>query len=195
MVGLTPVTSAFLYSPALQRLTASPESHYALESWAMSDPASELKNHPNRLAPAKLRRRCDPKSFSFKTTAELKPFDGLIGQERALEALDLGARIDKPGFNVFVLGERGTARHGTVKALIEDYAEKVRAPDDWIYLANFVQPDRPHAVHLPAGRAVKFKAAMDHVIDELQTLVPAIFESEEYQTRRRTATHNGISTA
>lgn len=153
----------------------------------MSDPASELKNHPRRLAPAKLRRRCDPKSFSFTSTAELKPFDGLIGQDRALEALDLGARIDKPGFNVFVLGERGTARHGTVKGLIEDYAAKMRAPDDWIYIANFVQPDRPHAVHLPAGRAVKFKAAMDHVVDELQTLVPAVFESEEYQTRRRTA--------
>ena len=60
---------------------------------------------------------CDPKSLAFKTTAELKPFEGLIGQERALEALDLGARIDKPGFNVFVLGERGTARHGTVRVL------------------------------------------------------------------------------
>jgi predicted ATP-dependent protease len=149
--------------------------------------ASDLSNHPRRLAPARLRRRCDPKAFAFKTTAELRPFEGLIGQERALEALDLGARIDKPGFNLFVLGERGTARHGIVRNLIEKYAAGMPAPQDWIYVANFEQSDRPRAIALPAGRALQFKAAMDHVVDELLTLIPAIFESEEYQTRRRTA--------
>ena len=76
----------------------------------MADDAAELNNHPLRLKPLRLRRVCDPKTLTFKTTAELEPFDGLIGQSRALEALDMGARIDKPGFNVFVLGERGTAR-------------------------------------------------------------------------------------
>ncbi|MCE9521271.1 MAG: AAA family ATPase [Alphaproteobacteria bacterium] len=149
--------------------------------------ASELRSHARRLPPARLRRVCDPKNLGFKTTAELKPFDGLIGQQRALEALDLGARIDKPGFNVFVLGERGTARHGTVRALIDQYAAKLPAPSDWVYVANFVQADRPRAISLPPGRAQEFKAAMDHAIDELQSLIPAIFESEEYQARRRTA--------
>jgi predicted ATP-dependent protease len=153
----------------------------------MNDLAQELGKHERRLTPARLRKRCDPKSLGFKTTAELKPFDGLIGQARAVEALDLGARIDKPGFNLFVLGERGTSRHGTVKALIEKYAAKIPAPSDWIYVANFAQTDRPRAIALPAGRAARFKAAMDHVVDELLSLIPAIFDSEEYQTRRRTA--------
>ncbi len=152
----------------------------------MADLEQELGKHPRRLPPMRLRKRCDPAGFAFKTTAELKPFDGLIGQSRALEALDLGARIDKPGFNVFVLGERGTSRHGTVKGLIERYAAAMPAPSDWIYVANFAQTDRPRAVALPAGRAVKFKEAMDHVVDELLSLIPAIFDSEEYQTRRRT---------
>ncbi len=153
----------------------------------MADPTSELLKHPARLKPARLRRVCDPKNLDFKTTAELKPFDGLIGQQRALEALDLGARIDKPGFNVFVLGERGTARHGTVRGLIERYAAHMPAPSDWVYVANFTQPDLPRAIALPPGRAAKFKATIDHAIDELLALIPAIFESEEYQTRRRTA--------
>ncbi len=153
----------------------------------MPDLASELSKHSRRLPPPRLRRVCDPKSLAFKTTAELKPFEGLIGQARALEALDLGARIDKPGFNVFVLGERGTARHGTVRALIDQYAAKMPAPSDWVYVANFTQADHPRAIALPPGRAQKFKAAMDDAIDELQSLIPTIFESDEYQARRRTA--------
>ncbi|NOT41560.1 MAG: AAA family ATPase [Alphaproteobacteria bacterium] len=140
-----------------------------------------------RLAPARLRRVCDPKAFKFKTTADLAPFDGLIGQSRALEALDLGARIDKPGFNLFVLGERGTARHGTVRGMIEAYAKKLPVPADWIYVGNIDQPDRPRALSLPPGRAAKFKAAMDEAIDELFALIPSVFESAEYQARRRTA--------
>lgn len=153
----------------------------------MPDKPADLASHPMRLAPARLRRVCDPKAFKFKTTAELPPFDGLIGQSRALESLDLGARIDKPGFNLFVLGERGTARHGTVRGLIESYAKKLPVPADWIYVANAEQPDRPRALSLPPGRAAPFKAAMDHAIDELFALVPAVFESAEYQARRRTA--------
>ena len=47
----------------------------------MADLASELAKYPGRLPPAKLRRICDPKSLAFNTTAELKPFDGLIGQD------------------------------------------------------------------------------------------------------------------
>src|SRR5437868_11643221 len=124
----------------------------------MTDLASELEKHARRLAPSRLRRVCDPKALAFTTTADLKPFDGLVGQDRALEALDLGARIDKPGFNVFVLGERGTARHGTVRTLIEKYAERMPAPRDWVYVANFTEPDEPRAIALPHGRAMKLKA-------------------------------------
>jgi lon-related putative ATP-dependent protease len=153
----------------------------------MAESTPDLSKHKNRLPPAKLRRTCDPKLFTFKTTAELKPFDGLIGQERALEALDLGARIDKPGFNVFVLGERGTARHGTVRGLIDKYAAKMPAPSDWVYVSNYAQADRPIAIALPPGHAKQFKDAMDKAVDELLSIIPAGFESEDYQTRRRTA--------
>ena len=35
-----------------------------------------------------LYRRCDPDALGFRTTAELEPVDGLIGQGRAIEALE-----------------------------------------------------------------------------------------------------------
>ena len=151
----------------------------------MTSQKDTLATHALRLDNASLRRTCDPGALAFKTTADLKPFDGMLGQNRALEALDLGARIDKPGFNLFVLGERGTARHGTVRGLIESYAQKMPAPPDWIYVSNWEQPDRPRAISLPAGRALKFKLALDAAIDELMALVPAVYESADYQSRRR----------
>lgn len=163
---------------------AEPDKTYRDRMTAQKD---ALAGHALRLDIASLRRMCDPKSLAFSTTADLTPFDGMIGQSRALEALDLGARIDKPGFNLFVLGERGTARHGTVRSLIESYAQKMPSPADWIYVANWEQPDRPHAISLPAGRALKFKLALDAAIDELMALVPAVYESADYQARRRVA--------
>jgi lon-related putative ATP-dependent protease len=113
--------------------------------------------------------------------------EGLVGQSRALEALDLGARIDKPGFNMFILGERGTARHGIVRTLVEKHASRLPSPQDWIYVANWEQPDRPRAIPLPAGRGQRFKSALDAALEELISLVPAIFESPDYKAKRRSA--------
>ena len=49
---------------------------------------------PHRPLPASaLRWTCDPKTLGFTSTAELEPVDELIGQERALSAIDFGTRI------------------------------------------------------------------------------------------------------
>jgi lon-related putative ATP-dependent protease len=134
-----------------------------------------------------LRRTCSSEKLGFATTDELPAFEGLVGQSRALEALDLGARIDKPGFNMFILGERGTARHGIVRTLVEKHASRLPSPQDWIYVANWEQPDRPRAIPLPAGRGQRFKSALDAALEELISLVPAIFESPDYKAKRRSA--------
>src|SRR5262249_50682192 len=56
------------------------------------------------LAPSELRAVIDAKSLGFKTTADLKVVEGLVGQERAIKALEFGLEMRAPGFNVFVLG-------------------------------------------------------------------------------------------
>ena len=61
-----------------------------------------------RALPAdRLYRRADISNLPFTTTAELQPVDGLFGQRRALDAISLGMRINKPGFNLFVIGPLG----------------------------------------------------------------------------------------
>jgi predicted ATP-dependent protease len=56
---------------------------------------------------------------------------------------------------------------------------------DWVYVNNFEAPHKPIAIQLPAGSAKDLAHRMDLLIDELANDIPALFESEDYQTRRR----------
>ncbi len=139
---------------------------------------------PAALSPDRLYRACDPKSLGFETTAELKDGAEILGQERALEAIRFGASIDRPGFNLFVLGAPGTGRHTTINRLLAERAAARPCPDDWAYVNNFETPYQPTALRMPCGRGAQLRDALDALIDDIRAAIPAAFESEEYQARR-----------
>ncbi len=140
---------------------------------------------PRPLAASELRRTVDPATLGFKTTAELEPILGLIGQERALKAIQFGANIKSHDFNVFVLGPAASGKTTAVKQYLERRAAEASAPPDWVYVNNFETPHRPRALKLPPGRARPFARGMIAAIDELRNTLPAMFEGEDYQARRR----------
>ena len=140
---------------------------------------------PPPLGVEALRTRCDPGDFSFRSSEELEPVPMLIGQERALDALALGADIAAKGFNLFVLGPMGTGRRSAIKALLEERAKKASPPADWVYVNNFDDPRRPAAISLPPGGATTLRDRMTALIDDLATEVPALFGSDDYRNRRR----------
>ena len=47
---------------------------------------------------------CPEHIFTFKSTKELTPLKGIVGQDRAIEAITLGAELHSYGYNVFVSG-------------------------------------------------------------------------------------------
>jgi hypothetical protein len=51
-----------------------------------------------------LYRSCDPQQLDFETTNELEELEHLVAQDRAIEAIHLGASIAHEGYNLFVLG-------------------------------------------------------------------------------------------
>jgi lon-related putative ATP-dependent protease len=132
-----------------------------------------------------LRRRCDPTHFDFETTDDLPAETQIVGQDRAIEALEFGIRMQSDGYNVFALGPSGTGRRDLVKHRLEEAAAKEDTPPDWCYVNDFDDPREPNALKLPAGRGCAFKEDMDQLVEDLKTAVPAVFESEEYQTRRQ----------
>ena len=136
------------------------------------------------LAVDKLYRASDLSNLAFLTTVELQPIDGLVGQTRALEAIQFGTKIEKAGFNLFVIGPHGARMQDAVKAMLAGEARQKPVPSDWVYVNNFTDPERPVALELPGGRARKFQQAMHKLIDDLKAALPTVFQSEDYQTRR-----------
>jgi lon-related putative ATP-dependent protease len=128
-------------------------------------------------------RACDADGLGFTTTADLEPAHGLIGQDRALAALEFGVAIKARGFNIFALGAQGSGRHNAVRRFVEARAKDAPAPDDWVYVHNFAEPYRPKALRLPAGMGVRFAAELENLIVQLQGMLPAMFEATEYSDR------------
>ncbi|MGE3915013.1 MAG: Lon protease family protein, partial [Hyphomicrobiaceae bacterium] len=137
------------------------------------------------LSVAELRRVVDPATLGFATTAELEPISGLIGQDRALMAIQFGASMKSNDFNVFVLGPPASGKSTAVKQYLARKAKEAPPLGDWVYVNNFDDPNRPRAIKLPSGRARPLAKAMIGVIDELRSTLPAVFEGEDYQARRR----------
>lgn len=135
---------------------------------------------------AQLRRVVDAASLGFKTTDELQPVNGLIGQDRALKAIQFGANIKSHDFNVFVLGPPASGKSTAVRAYLGPKAAEGPPPADWVYVYNYDTPNRPKALKLPHGRAKALAKGMIAALDELRSVLPARFESEDYQVRRRT---------
>jgi predicted ATP-dependent protease len=132
----------------------------------------------------RLYRPADLSALQFETTAQLQPASDIVGQQRAIEALRIGTQIDKPGFNLFVIGSAGMRMQRAVESLLHRMKTDRPRPSDWVYVYNFAEPNKPKAIELPPGRAVAFHDAAHELIDDLKTAIPAVFESEDYQTRR-----------
>ncbi len=147
-------------------------------------PAADQASKILALKPDDLRRSCDPSQFDFATTSELEALDRLPGQERALDALDFAAGMDHPGYNLFVLGPKGTGRHMSVKLFLESIASQADAPSDWVYVYCFKSAHHPQAIELPPRTANRFRDAVDTMIDDLKTAIPEIFNTDDYRTQR-----------
>jgi len=127
--------------------------------------------------------RCDPSLLGFETTDDLLDLDDIVGQDRALDAVQFGIGIRKSGYNLYALGPPGIGK----RTIVEDYLQRQSAaesvPPDWCYVNNFAEPYRPQALKLPPGRGSQLRQHMDNLIEDLLTAIPAALEGEEHQNR------------
>lgn len=148
----------------------------------MNTPAS-TSNRP--LAAAELCRPCDPGRFTFETTDQLEDLAQVVGQARAADAIRFGVGIARDGYNLFAMGPEGIGRHSVVRRHLEQQAPQRETPPDWCYVFNFKAPHQPHALQLPAGRASRLRDDMARLVEDLRSVIPAAFESDEYRARLR----------
>ncbi|EJN39154.1 putative ATP-dependent protease [Pseudomonas sp. GM84] len=137
-----------------------------------------------RLAPEALTRRFSPEQFAFTHTDDLEPFRGVLGQERAVEALQFGVAMPRPGYNVYVMGEPGTGRFSFVKRYLKAEGKRQQTPADWLYVNHYDDAREPRALELPSGSAAAFISDMGGLIDNLLATFPAVFEHPSYQQKK-----------
>ncbi len=127
---------------------------------------------------------CDLSEFSFDTTESLEPLSKVLGQERALDALEFGVEMRQEGFNLFAMGPTGSGKHDAIMTYLEAKGAEEAVPSDWCYLNNFADPRKPIAVEMSPGEGRRLQYDVRELIAILKTAIPAIFESNEYRNSR-----------
>ena len=122
--------------------------------------------------------------FNFTSTAELEPLSGVLGQSRAVQALQFGVAMQRSGYNVFISGESGTGRFSYAKRYLTEQAKQRPTPSDWLYVNNFTEMREPHALQLPPGEGSRFCADIDNLIGNLLATFPAVFETPAWQQKK-----------
>lgn len=140
-----------------------------------------------KLAVRKFRNTYDVSGLGCSNTGELTPAGDIIGQERAVRALNLGLNIEEKGFNIYASGIPGTGRKSTVSKFLNELARKKPKGSDWIYVYNFGNPYEPNAIQLPPGMGRQFKDDMASFVEEAKRTIPQVFESEDYAAKRQNA--------
>lgn len=134
----------------------------------------------------KLQYLLDEKTYPDDALQGVDPCCGIIGQDRALSAVELGLDIQSNGYNIFVTGSPGTGRTTAVKLLLEEARDKEDKPNltDIGVVNNFKATESPRILIFKAGDGRKFKKAMLYLIESLRTVIPKIFSGENYRERR-----------
>ena len=139
---------------------------------------------PGELTASALYAPCNPQELGFETTSELPDLQDVIGQPRALRALQLASEVSGPGYNIFVMGLPSSGRTTLSQEYLERVAGSQPAPDDWCYVNNFDNPLQPLCLRLPPGKGAEFRKKVKELVSFCASEIPRRFESEEYIRER-----------
>lgn len=137
-----------------------------------------------------LKNTCSPTDFNFQTTAELKTLDGIIGQERAVKALDFGLAVKMKGYNIYMSGPSGTGKTTYARNSAEKKAKTEPVPLDWCYVYNFQNPKAPIALSFEPGIGKQFKEDMAKLVSSIKKELQKVFQSEDFEKQKLAIIHN-----
>jgi ATP-dependent Lon protease len=132
------------------------------------------------LSAAEMAPEVSAAAFGFRTTEELAPLERLVGQPRALRALQVGTGIRQPNNHVYAAGVSGTGKMSTILRTLEARARSEPIPNDWVYVNNFDAPDQPVAISLQAGHGAQLRQDMASLMARLLEELPKAFQREDF---------------
>lgn len=133
------------------------------------------------------RPRVDPSRFDFDTTDTLPRLEvgeaAIRLQPRARAALEVAVATRAPGFHVFASGSPHLGKVETVLAVLKAAALALPGADDWAYVFDEEQPDRPRPLRLPGGRGPRFAKAVAEAVELVKRELPRLARSGRYRKR------------
>jgi len=136
------------------------------------------------LSAEQLRKTFDAKKLGITSTKDIKPIEGIIGQDRAVSSLKFGLEIHNEGFNVYLAGPPGIGKMSAVVPFVKKLAKKQKPQSDWCYLNNFKDPYHPINCKFIPGKGKEFQKDMKQLINHVKEELPRVFESDEYNEKK-----------
>ncbi|MDD3393855.1 MAG: ATP-binding protein [Anaerotignum sp.] len=133
---------------------------------------------------SQLKNGCFPEDFTFCTTGDISPLEGIIGQERAVRAIDFGLMVKMKGYNIYMAGPSGTGKTTYARTSTEKLAATEPVPRDWCYVYNFQNPRNPLALRFEKGMGRQFKEDMCELVQLLKTEIQKVFRAEDYEKQK-----------
>lgn len=99
---------------------------------------------------------------------------GIIGQERAMQAIEMALSIPSKGYNVFATGPTGTGKRSAILHILKNLPPRPEALQDIAAVHNPSQEDSPRILYFPKGQAEQYRRAMRKAVLEIQSLAQEI---------------------
>ncbi len=123
-------------------------------------------------------------SFSYDvSTLKVTSFSdhtiSIVGQPKAMKAIEMGLAIDAKGYNIFVSGDPGTGRSTAIRLATQQYREDLSLMKDIAFVHNFHQTDSPVALTFAPGKSRPFLLAMREFVSHLKQELKSVYQKEE----------------
>lgn len=145
----------------------------------------------------KANRELSPEEIIFTIPEEtvsrlrkLKRRTDIIGQDRAVCAIDLGLSINAPGYNIYIMGASGTGRRTVLTSLLEKYKVNQEDLQDIAYVYNFERPLEPRAIFFEPGQGNLFKRDLRSAVESVRMKISQLVKSESFSKEKESILQN-----
>ena len=132
-----------------------------------------------------LKNTCNEEKLGFEKTTELEPYCGIIGQERAMNAIKTAMQIPQKGFNLYLCGNIGIGKTAYALSVVNSLAQSESVPNDICYIYNFDNPNEPISIILEPGMGLEFKRDMNKFISTLLNRLSKDLSGDMYEKEKK----------
>ena len=120
----------------------------------------------------------------FQLTENGGPSFAVIGQERAMMAMELALSIRSRGYNLFVSGPAGTGKRTAINHVLKQLPTDLSRLRDICLIHDFKDGECPRPLYLPAGMADGFRNSLRGLLVDLNKTLADLSHNGQFRKMR-----------